>query len=182
MPTTSEVTAKSATVTHVNHTFYALPSGHAKTIIDDTLTVNALLDHGSELVLMPRCVFEWLDLSYDREINWTINGYSKAREQALNDLIGVCHSVKHSVGGVDAHIPVFIVEDLANDLILGRPWEHEVRLTLINEDDGSVTVIIKSENGRRIVCFCAVKAEHKRNRLYASPPEEHAVGQQWGKV
>lgn len=172
----------STTVAHVNRTFYALPSGRAKTIVDDALTVDALLDHGSELVLMPHRVFERLDLPYDREINWKINGYSKAQEQAPNDLVGVCHSVKLSVGGVDASLPVFIVEDLANDLILGRPWEREVRATLINEDDGSVTVIIKSQDGRRVVRFCAVKAEHERNRMYARHPEERAIGQQWGKV
>lgn len=181
-PTTAEVTVDSTTVAHVNRTFYALPSGRAKTIVDDALTVDALLDHGSELVLMPRRVFERLDLPYDREINWKINGYSKAQEQAPNDLVGVCHSVKLSVGGVDASLPVFIVEDLANDLILGRPWEREVRATLINEDDGSVTVIIKSQDGRRVVRFCAVKAEHERNRMYARHPEERAIGQQWGKV
>jgi hypothetical protein len=177
-----EVTVGSTTVAHVNQTFYALPSGRAKTIVDDTLAVDALLDHGSELVLMPRRVFERLDLPYDREVNWKINGYSKAQEHAPNDLVGVCHSVKLSVGGVDAYLPVFIVEDLANDLILGRPWEREVRATLINEDDGSVTVIIKSQDGRRVVRFCAMKAEHARNRLYARPPEDRAIGQQWGKV
>jgi hypothetical protein len=179
---TAEATAGTTTVAHVNQTFYALPSGRAKTIVDDNLTISALLDHGSELVLMPRRVFERLDLPYDREIDWRINGYSKAQEHAPNDLVGVCHSVKLSVGGVDAYLPVFIVEDLANDLILGRPWERKVRATLINEDDGSVTVIIKSQDGRRIVRFCAVKAEHERNRLYARPPDQHAIGQQWGKA
>jgi hypothetical protein len=162
--------------------FYALPSGRAKTLVDDSLAVDALLDHGSELVIMPKRVFERLDLPIDPDVNWEINGYAKAKEQAPNDLLGVCHEVKLSVGGVEAIVPVFVVEDTDNDLILGRPWEREVRAHLINEDDGSVTVVIKSKDGRRIVRFCAVKADHERNRAFARQPERGSVGDEWGKA
>lgn len=110
------------------------------------------------------------------------SNYAKAKEQAPNYLVRVCHEVRLNVGGVDAIVPVFVVEESANDLILGRPWEHEVRAHIINEDDGSVTVIIKTKDGRRILRFCAMKADHERNRAFARYPEEHSVGFDWGKV
>jgi hypothetical protein len=174
----------SANVNSVNgpQAFYALPSGRAKTIVEGSLTIDALCDSGSELILMPHRVFERLNLPIDTDINWTINGYAKAKEQAPNDLLGVCHEVRLNVGGVEVTVPVFVVTDLSNDLILGRPWEREVRASFINEDDGSLTVVIKSKDGRRVVRFCAVKGEHERNRAYARHPEAGVVGSDWGKV
>jgi hypothetical protein len=179
--TTNEI---SANVNSVNgpQAFYALPSGRAKTIVEGSLTIDALCDSGSELILMPHRVFERLNLPIDTDINWTINGYAKAKEQAPNDLLGVCHEVRLNVGGVEVTVPVFVVTDLSNDLILGRPWEREVRASFINEDDGSLTVVIKSKDGRRVVRLCAVKGEHERNRAYARHPEAGVVGSDWGKV
>ena len=72
-----------------------------------------------------------------------------------------------NIGGVEVDIPIFIMKDSVQDLLLGRPWEREVRAVYINEDDGSYTVNIKSPDGRRIVKFCAVSAAHERNRKLA---------------
>ena len=48
--------------------YYALPSGKAKVTIDDRVTVNALLDNSSEVNMMPRRVFDQLNLPIDTEI------------------------------------------------------------------------------------------------------------------
>ena len=42
-----------------------------------------------------------------------------------------------------------------------------MRLTLINEDDGSVRVEIRSPDGRRAINFKGVNGEHERNRRHA---------------
>jgi hypothetical protein len=82
--------------------------------------------------------------------------------------IGVCHDVPINLGGVEVK-HVFEVEHSNADLILGRPWERAVRASFINEDDGSYTVRIKSQDGLREVQFCAIKAQHERNREFARP-------------
>ena len=71
------------------------------------------------------------------------------------------------IGGVDVDVPIFVVEDSIQDLLLGRPWERAVRASFVNEDDGSYTVLIKSLDGRRIVKFCAATASHECNREFA---------------
>lgn len=48
--------------------YYTLLSGRAKVILDDQLSVNATLDNGSKVNMMPRHVFERLDLPIDMEI------------------------------------------------------------------------------------------------------------------
>jgi hypothetical protein len=162
---------------------YACPSGRAKATLEDTITTHALLDDGSEVNLMPRRVFEQLDIPIDTNIDWTIDGYQGAKEyEDTSQLIGVCHATKVSIGGVAAVIPVFVVKDSTADLILGRPWSRYVRATFINEDDESYTCIIRSPDGRRIVRFQAAPAVHERNRAYARFPENGTVGAEWGKV
>ena len=68
--------------------------------------------------------------------------------------------------GLKIAVPVFIMEESNQDLLLGCPWEWMAWATFINEDDGSYTCRIKSLDGRRIVQFTAAKADHQRNRSF----------------
>ena len=95
-----------------------------KTTIDQQTQVKALLDGGSELNIMPRRIFETLDLPIDTDIDWKINTYDSEETAASitkRGPLGVCHSVPIDVGGVEVKLPIFIVERSAQDLILGRP-------------------------------------------------------------
>jgi len=68
--------------------YYALPSGRAKVTIDDRVTINALLDNGSEVNMMPRRVYEQLNLPIDTEIRWQINPYNT--DTSLEDCGQAC--------------------------------------------------------------------------------------------
>lgn len=155
---------------------YACPSARAKVILEGDLKVHALLDNGSEINLMPQRVFKHLDLPIDEDIQWRINTYNTESETEAHGCLGVCHSVSVDLGGVEAKVPIFVVEECNQDLLLGRPWERYVRAVYINEDDGSYTVQVKSPDGRKIVRFCAAKADSDRNREFARLPEEGSVG------
>ena len=126
--------------------------------------------------MMPRHVFEKLNLPIDTEIRWRIDTYNTDTELESCGPIGVCHDVSVDIGGVEVKQPIFVVEHSNNDLILGRPWERAVRAEYTNEDDGSYTIKIKSQDGRRMVQFCAVKAEHERNREFARHAENGKNG------
>ena len=134
----------------------------------------SLLDGGSEINIMPRRVFERLEIPIDPDINWRIDKYDSKTNENLDErgVFGVCHEVSVDIGGVDVKQPIFVVERCNNDLILGRPWERLVRAQFINETDGSLTVRITSLDDRKMAQFCAVKLEHERNREFA----KHAVG------
>jgi hypothetical protein len=146
---------------------YACPSGRAKVLLDGHLKVNSLLDNGSEVNLMPRRIFERIDLPIDADIAWTINTYNTGSETEAHGCLGVCHSVPIDIGGVEVKVPVFIVEESNQDLLLGRPWERMTRASFTNEDNGDYTCRIKSPDGRRIVQFIAAKADHHRNQSFA---------------
>ena len=57
-----------------------------------------------------------------------------------------------------------------------------MRAQYINEDDGSLTVIIKSLDGCRVAEFCVVKGEHERNQEYVRHVEEGTIGNDFLKV
>jgi hypothetical protein len=173
-------TATASSVTR--QPLYACPSGRVKALVEDSLVLSALLDNGSEINLMPRRVWERLDQPIDTTINWSLDGFKKSKEQDSKTVLGVCHDVKVSIGGVESQIPIFVVDDANADLLLGRPWEMAVRATYINEEDGSYSCIIKNDDGTRIVRFCAMKADHERIRMYARPQEKAAIGGDWLKA
>ena len=56
---------------------YACVSGKARATVDNALKADALLDGGSEVCLMPKRIFEKMDLPIDTDIHWRINGYDK---------------------------------------------------------------------------------------------------------
>jgi len=126
---------------------YACVSGKARATVDNALKADALLDGGSEVCLMPKRIFEKMDLPIDTDIHWRINGYDKpekARQKAEErGAIRVCHDVRIGVGGVDVNLPIFVVEHSNSDLLLGRPWERLVRAKYDNRDDGSLWVEIR---------------------------------------
>jgi hypothetical protein len=159
--------------------FYACPSGQAKVTLDDQVQVTALLDDGSELNLLPRRIYEQLDLPIDTEIDWRINGYdTKAKEELegldrRGNLLGVCHDVWVDIRGVGVKQHLFIIEHANADLILGHPWGHSTRAEFKNEDNGTYTVRIKSQDGRCFVKFIAAPAEHERNHEFVHHAEEN---------
>jgi len=139
------------------HHLYVCPSSHAKVTLDGTLGIWGLIDHGSEVNLIPRQVYKCMDnLPVDINIEWTINAYHQSGKAPPNGMIGVVHALSIDVSGVEVKLPVFVMEEAFQDLILGRPWERAVRAILTNNNDGSVSVQIHSEDGRCAVRFTSV--------------------------
>jgi predicted aspartyl protease len=174
-------------IVNVNHMevgpLYACASPRVKVTLERGLMVTALIDDGSEISIMPRRVFERLNIPIDTEINWKINTYEVVKAEAEGKgLLGVCHAVHVNVGGVEVEMPIFVVEDSNSDLLLGRPWEQFVQAQHDNRADGSLWIRIQSADGRRVAQFCAVAANHERNRSYARHPPAGMIGADWGKV
>src|SRR5579859_5824121 len=146
--------------------FYACPSGRVKATIDDTIKIEALLDSGSEVNIMPKRTFDRLDFPIDKNIEWHINGFGDD-ERVGSSCLGVCHDVPVDIGGVTVKTHVFVVKHAAQNLLLGRPWEREARAIFTNADNGDYLCTIRSQDGRRVVDFCAARSQHPRNRQHA---------------
>ena len=78
-----------------------------------------LIDSGAELCLMSRNVFEELELPIDLTVDWSVGSANSQKTKAY----GICHDVPVTVGGITARCRFFVLENLSQDIILGRPWE-----------------------------------------------------------
>ena len=115
--------------------------------------------------------FQANPLPIDTEIDWKISSFDSGSSPERSNVLGVCHDVPVNVGGVEEKTHIFVVRGSAQKLLLGRPWEREVRAQYTNEDDGTYTVAIKSKDRSRKVKFVAVEATHERNREFVRDGE-----------
>ena len=174
-PSTTAGTVEVESISAMEAPLYACVSPRVKVTMEDRIHLEALVDGGAEICLMPRRTFERLGLAIDVDIDWVIRAFDdRARKDVTNrNCIGVCHEVRLSVGGVVVKMPVFVVESAGHDLIHGRPWERFVRAVHTNGDDGALITKIQSPDGKKIVQIVTAPATHERNRACVRPATDH---------
>jgi len=143
---------------------YACASPMVLGRLEGTRNVKMLIDSGSEMCVMSKKLWQELEeeLPIDKDIAWSISSANAPRDRVF----GVCHSVSVNIGGVDVNVPIFVLEEAAQDLILGRPWERNLktRAQYDNRDDASLYIPISTPDDQRKVVFCAVGTTDERNR------------------
>ena len=107
----------------VGKPLYACPSARAKVILNGEIKVNALLDNGSEVNIMSSRLFKQLDnLPIDTDdLKWKINAFNTKDEADASGILGLCHKVSVDIGGVEVDVPIFVMKDSVQDLLLSRP-------------------------------------------------------------
>jgi len=95
---------------------YACPSPKCKGRVKET-EFEMLIDSGAELCLMSKEVFEELDLPIDLAVDWSVGAANNQRTKAY----GICHDVEVTIGGIVKRCRFFVLENLPQDIILGRP-------------------------------------------------------------
>ena len=144
-------------------TLYTFASPKCLSIIDNGLVkYKMLIDLGAELCLMSREVFDELDIPIDLEVDWTVGASNSQRSRVY----GICHDVLITVGGITARCRFFVLENLSQDVILGRPWQRVLRAKHDNQDDSSCYTTVYDEEGNAAT-FCSVPSNHERNRSRA---------------
>ncbi|MCO5574192.1 hypothetical protein L7F22_027974 [Adiantum nelumboides] len=118
----------------------------------------ALIDHGSEINLMSRSVYQKGRWPIDMEHGW------RAVNTHPSDLYGACTNVKVTIGDVSDEHNFFVQDTSAYPLILGQPYITSMRMETKVLDDGSAYARIRSRDGRRAVQFMTVCINHNRNR------------------
>lgn len=70
-----------------------------------------------------------------------------------------------NIGDVEINVPIFVLEEAAQDLILGRPWERKARAQYDNrDDDDSLFITIPAPDDLRKIVFSAMGKTDKSNR------------------
>jgi hypothetical protein len=131
--------------------------------------LTTMLDNGFEVNLIPRWVFGKLNWPVNTNINWSISDYNESIVKNVKraGIIGVLHDISVTTGGIEVKLKIFVVGNWGLELLLGRSFERTTPAAYFNEDHRSVTLHLRSQDGRQEVIFTAVKGNHARNRKYA---------------
>ena len=130
--------------------------------LDGAKRVKMLIDRGSEICVMSKRL--WNELQDELPIAWDVDWSIGSANATRDRVYGVCHSVSVNVRGVEINVPIFLLEEAAQNLILGRPWERKVRAQYDNRDEGSLYITISTPDEQRRVVFCAIGKSDERNR------------------
>ena len=122
--------------------------------------VQALIDHGSEVNLIRKEVYELGGWPITRHTGWYIKGAGDAKMTVY----GACPAVQTKIGDVEIEQNFFIQETLAYPVILGQPYITASRMETKVMNDGSAFAKIRSIDGLKSVQFLTVKPNGDRNR------------------
>lgn len=92
--------------------------------------------------------FDKLGIPIELEIDWMVGTSNSMRSRVYV----LCREVEVSVGSVKKTLPFFVMEGLAQEAILGRPWGRMVRAKHDNRDDRSLFTTI-SDSDRNTATF-----------------------------
>ena len=120
----------------------------------------ALIDHGSEINLMAKNLYNKCKWPMDMDHGWMI----RAANNSSGELYAACPNVKVTIGDVKDDQNFFIQEMSSYPLILGQPYITAVRMETKVLDDGSAYARIRSKDGKKAVQFLTVCINHERNR------------------
>ncbi|GBG80341.1 hypothetical protein CBR_g30709 [Chara braunii] len=139
--------------------FYILGSGTVEAILDDGAVLDAVIDNGSEAVIIDEDLAERVGLGLDRTYLFEIETADGRKQQITR----VCHKAAIEVQGVQMTMPVFAVKNCSSDLLLERTWLSHVHAVTIERSDGSQTLSIKKLDGTRVMIE-TVEPRDPRNR------------------
>ncbi|GBG82242.1 hypothetical protein CBR_g34525 [Chara braunii] len=139
--------------------FYILGSGTMEAILNDGAVLDAVIDNGSEAVIIDEDLAEQVGLGLDSSYLFEIETADGRKQQ----ITGVCHKAAVEVQGVRVTLPVFEVKNCSSDLLLGRTWLSYVHGVTIERPGGSQTLSIKKLDGTRVMIE-TVEPRDPRNR------------------
>lgn len=137
-----------AAESHALRTVYPLINGVGE--------VESLLDPGSQIVSMSRAVAKTLQVTWDPDITVHMESANKALEKTL----GLAKNVPFMFGPITVYLQVHVIEKVAYQVLLGRPFDTITESEVKNSKDGSQSLTLTDLNtGERCVMHT-----HERGR------------------
>lgn len=119
----------------------------------------ALLDHGSEINLMSKNLYNKGKWPIDTDHGWMMT----AANNPSGELYGAVPNIPVAIGDVKEDQNFFVQDMSPYPLILGQPYITAVRMETKVMDDGSSYAKIRSRDGKKAVQFLTVCVDHERN-------------------
>ncbi len=124
-------------------------------------SVLALVDHGSEINIISRELYEKGKWPIDTEHGWIMRAANSGRTR----LYGACPALSTKIGDIEVEQNFFVQNSGAYPVLLGQPFITASRMETKVLDDGSHYARIRSVDGKKTVQFLTVKADNDRHRV-----------------
>ena len=121
----------------------------------------ALVDHGSEINIISRDMYEKGKWPIDTEHGWIMRAANSGRTR----LHGACPAVPTKIGNVEVEQNFFVQNSSTYPVLLGQPFITASRMETKVLDDGSHYARIRSVDGKKSVQFLTVRPDNERHRL-----------------
>jgi hypothetical protein len=130
------------------HPFWARATTETRVKLGDMdELVLALVDHGSEINIVSRTIYEKGKWPIDVNHGWMLRAATNER----GNLYGACPTVKTKIGDVEVEQNFFVQNRGSYLIILGQPYITAIRMETKVLDDGSHYARIHSLDGKRVV-------------------------------
>jgi Protein of unknown function (DUF4100) len=123
--------------------------------------VLALVDHGSEINIISREIYEKGKWPIDTDHGWIMRAANSGRTR----LYGACPAVPTKIGDVVVEQNFFVQNSGAYPVLLGQPFITASRMETKVLDDGSHYARIRSIDGKRSLQFLTVRPDNERHRI-----------------
>jgi hypothetical protein len=148
-------------MTAYTHPFWARATTETRVKLGDMdELVLALVDHGSEINIVSRTIYEKGKWPIDVNHGWMLRAATNER----GNLYGACPAVKTKIGDVEVEQNFFVQNRGSYPIILGQPYITATKIETKVLDDDSHYARIRSLDGKRTVQFLTVKPNHERHR------------------
>jgi hypothetical protein len=122
--------------------------------------VIALIDHGSEINLISKEVYQRGKWPINTDHGWKIRAATKSSE----DLFGACPAVTVRIGDVEVDQNFFVQDELSHSVILRQPFITASRMEMKVLDSGEAFARVRNQSGSKSVQFLTVSPNHVRNK------------------
>lgn len=120
----------------------------------------ALIDHGSEINIMAKSLYQKGKWPIDTHYGWRI----RTANNLPGELYGACPNVKIIIRDVADEQNFFVQECTTYPIILGQPYITATRMETRVMDDVFAYARFRSKDGKNTVQFLSVCVNHGRNR------------------
>jgi hypothetical protein len=157
----SRVKRESEALTAFTHPFWARATTETRVKLGDLdESFLALVDHGSEINIISRKLYERGNWPIDVNHGWVM----RAANNEKGKLYGACPAVKTKIGNVEVEQNYFVQNYGSYPIILGQPYITATRMETKVLDDGSHYARIRSLDGMQAVQFLTVRSSNERHR------------------
>ena len=124
------------------------------------MKMEALLDSGVKCVLMQTELTLLIGLTIYTDMCVGVKGVNK---QQLS-FVGICEGAVVNFSGIEISIPIFVYNDLKQQLILRHPYYKKACLEMWDNSDETCDEYVHSIDGEKCVKFRVVIMDHPTDR------------------